>query len=233
MKMQRITITFARDEEQRYITHLDLMRAWERILRRAGMPVARSQGFSPRPRIALAAPLAVGVTSDCELLDVLLEERRTVEEVDEAIAPHLPVGLRLVELEETPLGRSSLQSLLRAAEYVVEVEESRPIEDLQAAIAELLARDELLWEHQRGDELRRYDLRALIFDLAALALDPGRARITMRLRADEQGSGRPEQVTAALGITVPPLRIHRIRLEFDQPKAAGAVRQAAGRGADG
>ena len=233
MKMQRITITFARDEEQRYITHLDLMRAWERILRRARLPVARSQGFSPRPRIALAAPLAVGVTSNCELLDVLLEERRTVAEVAEAIALQLPVGLRLIALEETPLGRSSLQSLLRAAEYVVEVEEPRPTEDLQAAIAELLARDELLWEHQRGDELRCYDLRALIFDLAALSLDPGHARITMRLRADERGSGRPEQVTAALGIAAPPRRIHRTRLDLEQPKTAGAVRQAAGRGADG
>ena len=233
MKMQRITVTFARDEEQRYITHLDLMRAWERTLRRARLPVTRSQGFSPRPRIALAAPLAVGVTSECELLDVLLEERCAVEEVAKTIAPQLPVGLRLIELEETPLERASLQSLLRAAEYIVEVKEPRPIEGLQSAIVELLARDEFLWEHQRGDELRRYDLRALIFDLAATALDPGHARIVMRLRADAQGSGRPEQVTAALGIAAPPLRIHRTRLDLERPEAAGTLRQTAGRGVDG
>ncbi len=233
MKMQRITITFARDEAQRYITHLDLMRAWERILRRARLPVVHSQGFSPRPRIALAAPLPVGVTSDCELLDVLLEEHCIVEEVATAIAPQLPTGLRLVELKETPLVRASLQSLLRATEYVVEVEEPRPIKDLESAITELLAKDEFLWEHQRGDELRRYDLRALIFDLAALALGPGRARIMMRLRADEQGSGRPEQVAAALGIAAPPLRIHRTRLDLDQPEIARAVRQAAGHVVDG
>ena len=231
--MQRITVTFARDEEQRYITHLDLMRAWERTLRRARLPVTRSQGFSPRPRIALAAPLAVGATSECELLDVLLEERCAVEEVAKTIASQIPVGLRLIELEETPLERASLQSLLRAAEYMVEVKEPRPIEGLQSAIVELLARDELLWEHQRGDELRRYDLRALIFDLAATALDPGHARIVMRLRADAQGSGRPEQVTAALGIAAPPLRIHRTRLDLERPEAAGILRQTAGRGVDG
>ena len=232
MKVQRVTVTFARDDAQKYITHLDLMRAWERILKRAGLPVAHSQGFSPRPRIALAAPLAVGVTSDCELLDILLEERRTLDELANAIDPQLPAGLRLVGLRETPLGLASLQSLLRAAEYTVDVEDPRPIEELHAAVAELLAKDDLPWEHQRGDEVRRYDLRALIFDLSAHGLEPGRAQILMRLRADAQGSGRPEQVTAALGIAAAPLRIHRTRLDVEQPEIARAAHRAAGRVAD-
>lgn len=232
MKVQRVTITFARDDAQKYITHLDLMRAWERILKRAALPVAHSEGFSPRPRIALAAPLAVGVTSECELLDLLFEQRCTLAEISSAIEPQLTAGLRLVRLDETPLGLASLQSLLRAVEYVVDVEEPRPIEELQAAAAALLAADELPWEHQRGDETRRYDLRALVFDLSAHALEPGRAQITMRLRADAQGSGRPEQVTAALGVVASPLRIHRRRLEIERPEIARAAHRATGRLAD-
>ena len=229
MKVQRITVTFARDDAQKYITHLDLMRAWERVLRRAELPVSHSEGFSPRPRIALAAPLAVGVTSDCELLDVLMEERCTLDDVSQAIGAQLPAGLRLVALRETPLGLASLQSLLRAAEYVVEVEDPRPIEDLQAAVVDLLAKEELPWEHKRGDEVRRYDLRVLIFELSARALEPGRAQLVMRLRADAQGSGRPEQVTNALGIAVAPLRIHRPRLDVEQPEIARTAYRAAGR----
>lgn len=56
MKVQRLRITFARGDEMKYITHLDMMRFWERALRRAGLPVAYSEGFSPHPQIAIAAP---------------------------------------------------------------------------------------------------------------------------------------------------------------------------------
>ena len=59
MKVQRLRVTFTRGEQVKYITHLDLMRFWERALRRAEIPVAYSEGFSPHPQLALAAPLAV------------------------------------------------------------------------------------------------------------------------------------------------------------------------------
>ena len=71
-KLQRLRVTFTRGEEMKYITHLDLMRFWERALRRAELPVAYSEGFSPHAQIALAAPLPVGTTSDCELMDVFM-----------------------------------------------------------------------------------------------------------------------------------------------------------------
>jgi radical SAM-linked protein len=61
--MQRLRITFARGKELKYISHLDLMRLWQRALRRADIPLAYSQGFSPHPRLSIAAPLAIGVTS--------------------------------------------------------------------------------------------------------------------------------------------------------------------------
>ncbi|MYG90977.1 MAG: DUF2344 domain-containing protein, partial [Chloroflexi bacterium] len=71
----RIHIRFAAEGPLKYVSHLDLMRVWERVFKRARLPLATSHGFSPRPKIALAAPLAVGVTSEAELLDVLLTER--------------------------------------------------------------------------------------------------------------------------------------------------------------
>ena len=58
----------------KYITHLDMMRFWERALRRADVPLAYSEGFSPHAQISLAAPLAVGTTSEAELMDVFLAE---------------------------------------------------------------------------------------------------------------------------------------------------------------
>ena len=68
--MQRIRISFSRGEKVKYISHLDLMRLWERALRRASIPIAYSQGFSPHPKISIAAPLPIGVTSDGEFMDI-------------------------------------------------------------------------------------------------------------------------------------------------------------------
>ena len=68
--MQRIRIKFNRGEEIKFISHLDITRLWERALRRAGVPLAYSQGFSPHPQLSFAVPLAVGMTSEAELLDI-------------------------------------------------------------------------------------------------------------------------------------------------------------------
>ena len=72
MPIQRLRVKFGRGRKLKYISHLDLMRLWERGLRRAGVPVAYSEGFNPRPRLSFASPLAVGTTSESELLDILL-----------------------------------------------------------------------------------------------------------------------------------------------------------------
>ena len=231
-KVQRLRVTFACHEPQRYLTHLDLMRTWERVLRRAAVPVAYSEGFSPRPRIALAAPLAVGVTSEAEILDIFLSERIPLPAFQEAVSPQLPRGLCLLHVEEAPVGQPSLQSRLRWAEYEVDVQDPRSLPALQQAARDLLERETLPWEHARDDKVRHYDLRALIFEARVAPLGDGRARLCLRLRADERGAGRPEQVAAALGVAAPPLRIHRTRLGIEPRSLARAAYRAAGRPVD-
>ena len=70
--MPRLRVRFSRGEELKFISHLDIMRLWQRALRRAGISLVYSEGFNPRPRLSLAAPLAVGVTSEAELMDIYL-----------------------------------------------------------------------------------------------------------------------------------------------------------------
>ena len=71
--MQRLRVTFSRGEELKYLSHLDVMRLWERALRRADLPLAYSQGFSPHAKISIAAPLPLGVTGERELMDIVLQ----------------------------------------------------------------------------------------------------------------------------------------------------------------
>ena len=212
--VQRIHIRFAAEGPLKYVSHLDLMRVWERVFKRARLPLATSHGFSPRPKIALAAPLAVGVTSEAELLDVLLTERVDPGETIRSLSAELTPGLRVLELREGPLKQSSLQSMLRAACYLVEAHDPRSDTEWQEAIDQLLAKEEIPWTHQRGNDTKSYDLRPLVLEIALLGVSDGAASLSMRLRNDERGAGRPEQVMLALGATGEPTRIHRTAIEL-------------------
>ena len=219
MRVQRLRVTFARGEEVKYITHLDLMRFWERALRRAEIPLAYSEGFSPSPRLALAAPLPVGVTSSGELMDVYLAQRVSPQEFIKAASRQVPPGVAVLEVREVGLGLPSLQSQLRWAEYQVDAPTNRSAQEVQEAVEGLLAAESIPWQHQREHQLRRYDLRPLVQDVWVEALDDGWCTLAMRLRADSQASGRAEQVAAALGFEAP-ARIHRRRLILEEVSPA-------------
>jgi radical SAM-linked protein len=210
--MQRLRIRFSREEEIKYISHLDLMRLWQRALNRAGIAVAYSEGFNPHPRMSLAAPLALGVTSEAELMDIFLEKWSSPHAFTGAVSRQLPPGVKIGGVFNTPLTLPSLQSQVRFAEYAVTLETDKTQPDIMKAIDELLKKESLPWEHQRDTGPRRYDLRKLIDEIWLAEQHDGRCTIGMRLRCDSSGSGRPEQVAAALGFDKYPLSIHRTRL---------------------
>ena len=211
---QRLCLTFSRGEELKYITHLDIMRLWQRALRRAGMPLSYSQGFSPHPKIAIAAPLALGVTSEGELMDVFLERSVSTDFFIKVVGEQLPQGIEILGIKELWPKLPSLQSQLRFAEYRVEVESIRKPKEVKQALHSLLAKESLPWQHARDKEIRNYDLRALIDDLWPIDWSDSKHTLGMRLRTDESGSGRPEQVVLALEFTEPPKSIHRTKLIF-------------------
>ena len=219
--VQRLQIRFGAEGPLRYISHLDLMRAWERACKRAGLPLNHSQGFSPRPKIALAAPLPVGVSSECELLDARLDARVGPQEAMEALRPQLPEGCSISEIAELPLRHPSLQSLVRAARYEVDVPSERSEAEWGAVIECLLGLDELPWRQERGGKVREFDLRALVYEIEVDSAGGGEARMRMRLRNDERGAGRAEHVLEALEAGAAATRIHRAALELESVPGAG------------
>lgn len=226
MKAQRLRFTFSRGEDLKYITHLDLMRFWERALRRAGVPVAYSEGFSPHPQISLAAPLPVGTTSDGELMDVFLDRPMTPAAVIRAVADQLPPAIEVRAAEEVGLALPSLQADVRFAEYDVDVPAG--LAEARAAVERFLAAESIPWEHQRESETRSYDIRALVESITAVEAGQGLVRLRMRLRNDNSGSGRADQIVAALGLGTP-ARIHRTRLLLAGTSPAREAWRARGR----
>ena len=162
MKIQRLRVRFARGEEVKYVTHLDLMRLWERALRRANIDMAYSEGFTPHAQLSLAAPLAVGMTSEGELLDVFLASRMTPLEFMRDVCRQLPAGIEALEVEEVGLRGPSLQAELRAAEYDVSLPSTVAGAQAREAVDSFLAAESVPWEQAREGEVRRYDIRQMV-----------------------------------------------------------------------
>ena len=210
--MQRLRARFSREEEIKFISHLDIIRLWQRVFTRARIPVAHSEGYNPHPRISLAVPLSVGVTSEAELMDVFLIRPVSPHYFTSAVSQQLPQGIRLLMVSQVGLNLPALQAVVCFAEYRVVIATDKNREEVQSTLKHLLAVDSLPWQHQRDTGPHKYDLRALIDDLWLIDLSAGYATIGMRLRCDSAGSGRPEQVTAALGFTGYPVATHRTRI---------------------
>ncbi|MCK4369300.1 MAG: TIGR03936 family radical SAM-associated protein [Dehalococcoidales bacterium] len=201
--MQRLRIRFSRREEIKFISHLDIMRLWQRALHRAGIPLAYTEGFSPHPRISLAAPLAVGVTSQAELMDTFCTKWVSPHFFTDAVSQQLPPGIEILQVYSVAPTMPSLQSQVGYAEYEVELETEKDKPSIESALASLLSVKKLPWHHERDTGTRSYDLRALIDDLWLIDWRSGYCTVGMRLRCDSGGSGRPEQVAAALGFSHP------------------------------
>ncbi len=210
--MQRLRINFSRGEKVKYISHLDLMRLWERALRRAGIPMAYSQGFSPHSKISIAAPLPIGVTSDGELMDILLRKKVSPYHFTKVVGEQLPIGISLLRAEQVALRLPSLQSQVRQAEYQVGLETNKGAGEVEEALHSFLAKEHIPWQHQRDTEMRYYDLRPLVYRLWVVGWQESGCTLGMRLRADSSATGRPEQVTTALGFGDRPRSVHRTRL---------------------
>jgi radical SAM-linked protein len=213
----RLRITFSKTGSLRYIGHLDLHQVWERTARRAGLPLAYTQGFHPGPKIQIAAALPLGFLGRAELVDMWLKDDgvadlRVRPGDDTQVVPYAdrlqssaPPGLTILNVEQVDERSPALQTQVVAAEYEVNFLEAVTRSDIEPKVAELLAKPSLPRE-RRG---KPYDLRPLIH-----SLECSDTLLRMILSAREGATGRPEEVLAELGIPVEQTRIERTRLIF-------------------
>ncbi|MBE6759731.1 MAG: DUF2344 domain-containing protein [Ruminococcaceae bacterium] len=98
--MFSIRMFFEKKEPAIYVSHLDLMRCFERCIRRAGIPLWYTEGFNPRPFLTFALPLSLGITGLNESVDLRLVEDMPLAEVQQRINACLPSGLRILSISE-------------------------------------------------------------------------------------------------------------------------------------
>lgn len=180
--MQRIRIKYKK--ELKFIGHLDMVRLWERTLRRTDLPAAYSEGFNPRQKLSFGPPLPLGFTSECELLDIYLEKWMNPEQVKEQLAGVLPPGIEIVEAGNVFLARASLTAEIRTAAYAVKVSG-----DMTGKISEILNSKELMVKRKDKD----FNIRPMIKELSQNG-----NTVNLAVQCDNFGSLKSQEMAGLL-----------------------------------
>jgi radical SAM-linked protein len=168
--LPRVRVRFSKHGKVRFTSHRDLARIWERALRRAGVGVAYTEGFSPRPRLSFGLALSTGHESEAEYLDVALREApspSTVEQLPARLAPVLPAGIEVQRAVVLPAGADSLQQAVTSCTWYIEIGDVAP-EEVAAGVARALAAAELPLTRSRKGHTVTDDVRPAILDVCVL-----------------------------------------------------------------
>ena len=184
-----------------WISHLDLMRVFQRAFKRAGLPLTHTQGYNPRPSVSIALPLSVGVESGCELLDFDLDGMDvSCEEICSRLNQALVEGVRVLKVYEDGAKIKHL-ALLRSV-LTLEYDGSVPAGAV-AAIEELLSRPSLTVQKKGKNGVVEQDIISMIRSFCVTA-EGGEVMIEL-LACCQNPTLNPMQVAAAIGLYLPEL----------------------------
>ena len=212
---QRLRITFGKAGTLKYTSSLDIAKIWERVLRRADLPVLYTQGFNTRPRIQLAMPLPLGITSECEILDAALRQKIDLQEAElmARLLQVAPSGLTIHAIAEVEVRAATMQSLVLSAEYRIRFEDGMDASVLRGKIDDLLKRESIIVEKVRKRKRSVLDLRPLIIDLDMNETND----LIAHLSVGDRGNMRPDQLIEQMGLAGEYHSVHRCKLHTLQP----------------
>ena len=179
-----------------WISHLDLMRLFQRAFKRAGMPLTHTQGYNPRPSVSIALPLSVGVESKCELLEYELdcEEKPAHKEIVARLNAALTEGIRVIHSYDNCAKIKNLAFL----DATVDLEYDKGIPTgAEEAIRELFSRQEILVEKKGKNGPTEQDIAPMIKKLEIVPVDDQVLRLHVRVCC-QNPSLNPMQLPAAI-----------------------------------
>src|SRR4051812_45990070 len=161
--VQKLRVRYAKRGRLRFTSHRDFSRALERAIRRSGLPIAFSSGFSPHPRISYANASPTGAASEAEYLELSLVETVEPDVVRRALDAALPAGLDVVDVVNA--GSGALADRLQASRWEIALP-SVTAADAASAVAAFLTEETIEVERMTKRGLRRFDCRAAVVSMS-------------------------------------------------------------------
>jgi radical SAM-linked protein len=210
----KVRIRFKKTGDLRLISHHDLMRCFERMLRRASIPYHSTSGFNPKPRLIFAMPLPLGISGSHEVVELELDAEIAPADIQARLAKEAPAGLEFLTVERI---EPRTTAHVKTATYCIALDAER-YPDLPQQISALLAADSCWIERERPQH-RRVNLRSFVNDIRL-----GSDTLEMELIVTPNGTARPDEILRALGLGelidagVP---MERTKLEIEDECLAG------------
>ncbi len=225
-KALRLRVRFGKHDDMALVGHLDLMRVFDRAVRRAGLPVSFSGGFNPQPRISIANALPLGATSIWEIVDFELTRIIDVETFQKDLSSSLPAGVPIYDVVQLDMKSKSASQVLETAEYLIDVSSYKEatLSEWQDWIDALKANEEIWIQHKtKKGKIKNVNLRERLFELELVetvkAEDSQNHAVRLRYVGACRNDGtllRPEHIPVMLGFVTKTefelLHIHRSKL---------------------
>ncbi len=185
----KVRIKFSKQGEMKFIGHLDLMRCFQKVIRRSGLDIRFSEGMSPHMIMSFASPLSVGLTSLGEYVDMELNTPVSSEEGLRMLNEQMPEGIRALSFRQIPEGRAgNAMSLVAAADYEVRFREGRaPKDGWEERVAAFAAQEVIETEKETKKGKKLTDIRPMI-----LQMETDGSAIFLRLASGSEANLKPE-----------------------------------------
>ena len=208
-----VRVKYCKEGPIKYISHLNLAQVFTRTLRRADIPMVKSEGFNPRFKISFGPPLPLGISSTSEYLDIRLKEEIKTEELVEKLNRVLPQGLKILGAKIIPPSTGSLVKTIDKASYIITLStkeelldladknQEDKLKDLKQEIEKnnkrFLNLDEIIVEKQTKNGIKRVDIKPSILDVKVQKFNSPILKLSLEIRIGQQGNLNPRYVAKA------------------------------------
>jgi len=188
-----------------------MQKIWERSIRRSGLSISYSAGFHPQARIQQACPLPLGFFSEDEIVDIWLNETQNTNQIQEKIVPFLPCGIQVKIIQQVDLNSATLQSIILAADYEVDIPKFVGIKNIRNNVNILLSTD----NYEVYKENKSFNLRSRINNIEVIS-DSSSSCVTIRMNLShtQNANGRPDDVLKAMELDPLVAKITRKKLYY-------------------
>ncbi len=197
--MPVIRIEITKEGNAKYISHLDLIRAIQRAVRRADVPVEYSKGFNPHSKIAYGPALAVGISSSAEYMDVNLKNSMEETELVERLNASLPPGIRAVAAKYLPDGAPSLNAVIDAAAYRITGRPAVWTQGLEKKIRDFFEKESIFIERtDKKGRKKQVNIKPMIAEIQRVLVTDGGLLLDVILDTGSRSNLKPSDLVEAL-----------------------------------
>lgn len=196
-----VRVRFSKHGALRYIGHLDVMRYFQKVIRRADIDIAYSAGFSPHQIMTFASPLGVGLESDGEYMDLRLNSMNTTKELMERLNAHSVPEIQILGVKILPENAGNAMASVAAAEYDVSFKNNRcpkvfeNFDQWEGIVNQFMAQEEIIFVKETKKGTREINLKEVVYDFS---VDKDKQCMHMLLDASSGNNIKPGQVLIVL-----------------------------------